>query len=229
MVRVGKILIIALLASNAFIGVSCATSLSSLTAKVRTLLYETTAANSLWADAQIYDAINQSQKFLLDILPASANYNMITEATSSVTVGNNSATLPTDFRRVIQVKYNGKPAIQVNPDTYYSTIGKATITSDPMFFIRGANIYLFPTVASGTKEATLLYQKMPTELTASTHEISLIVDYDYLLVLAATQFILQNDNQTARAAAVEKALSNALSPINNRFANTNVIEKVGTK
>ena len=229
MVRVGKILIIALLTSNAFIGVSCATSLSSLTTKVRTLLYETSSTNSLYADAQIYDAINQAQKFLLDIMPISAHYNMLTEATSSVTVGNNSATLPTDFRRIVQVKYNGKPAIQVNPETYYSTIGKATITTDPMFFIRGTKIYLFPTVASGTKEATLLYQKMPTELTASTHEISLLVDYDYLLVLSATQIILQNDNQVGRAAAIEKSLSNVLSPINNRFANTNVIEKVGTK
>lgn len=228
MKNIVKFIIVALLASNAFTG-AYATSLSALRAKVRTLLYETTAANSIYADAQLNDAINSAQRFLLDIMPFSAHYNLITEATASVTVGNNSASLPTAFRRVIEVKYNSKPAIQVNPETFYAQTPKANITSDPMFFIRGSKIYLYPTNPSGTKEATLLYQTMPTEMTVDTSETSLLTDYDYLIVLAATSQVLLTDNQQVRAANVEKALSNLLSPINAKFANTNVIEKVEVK
>lgn len=202
-----------------------AATLTTQIARTRELLYQTDSSNSVYSDTLITEAINTSQDLLSNLLSYSANFENVLKASCAYVTGSVSLTLPTGFKKIITI-YDAatyKPYIQIKPEEAHRLY--SATTKDPAFFIDGGTIKYFPaSTASGTLE--VVYLKAYTTLTSGSDTVSVQTRYLNLLTLASVWYILQADNQQARAANIYKLLTDLVTIENNSMANSNVIERV---
>lgn len=226
-----RLILISLLLVAFFATTAEAVTLSQEIARVREYLYQTDSSNSTLTDTAITEAVNQSQDLLSNLLSYSANFENVLKASCAYVTGSVSLTSPTNFKKIIAL-YDAstyKPYIQIKPEEahrlYFAT------TKDPAFFIDGGTIKYYPaSIASGTLE--VVYLKSYTTLVNTSDTIAVQTRFLNLLTLASAWYILQLDNQQARAANVYKLLSDLITIENTANVNTNVIERVsngGTK
>ena len=202
-----------------------AATLTTQIARVREYLYQTDSTNSTYTDAQITEAINTSQDLLSNLLSYSANFENVLKSSQAYVTGSVSLTLPTNFKKIICVydSVTYKPYIQVKPEEAHRLY--SATTKDPAFLIDGGTIKYFPaSTASGTLE--VVYLKAYTTLTSGSDTVSVQTRYLNHLTLASVWYVLQADNQTARAGNIYKLLTDLVTIENNALTNSNVIERV---
>ena len=199
-----------------------ATTLSDVRTRVRELLYETDEVNTIYSNTLLNEAINEGQYMLLDILPSSANYNMKTTSSITLVSGTSAYTLPTDFRTIISSSANGKPIIQLREEEFYGKYVNAT-AKDPMFCIFNNKINVYPNILTGTLE--IMYMKQPTFMTADTNSITLLSEFDRLIALAATIYVLRIDGQTVRSEAIARQFLDEVAMKAGVYLNTNSVNK----
>lgn len=223
-----------LLATNAY-----AVTLTQEITRVREYLYQDTAANSTYTDTQITEAINEGQNLLSNLLSLSANHeNVIYTNGYLLTTGEAglslaSGTTAVGLKRMIalSVVWPGTalstaiPAIQVKPEEVPVRFNKGT-TKDPTFFIANNYINIYPTNPGGTEYIIYVYLKAYTTLTSGSDTVTVQTRFLNLLTLAATYYVLQADNQQARAANVLKLITDFITIENTATINSNVIEHV---
>lgn len=210
--------------------VAQATTLLDVRTSVRKYLFDNAPGiNSYQAflNAQIDEAVNQAQLYILDILPASANYNLLKTATLTIVNGQQDYTLPTNFRKVISLAYNNKPAIQVKPEEFYSKVKQATSDKDPMFTILDSKIRLFPTPVTGNT-AEVMFMSQPPELTTEVSVVSTLAEHDRLLTMASIYFLMLASNQPNYATVAQQMVATLVQSKSQWFINSNVIEKTAT-
>ena len=202
-----------------------AATLTTQIARTRELLYQSDSSNSTYTDTLITEAINTSQDLLSNLLSYSANYENVLKASCAYVTGSVSLTSPTGFKKIITI-YDAatyKPYIQIKPEEahrLYSATAK-----DPAFLIDGGTIKYFPaSTASGTLE--VVYLKAYTTLSSGSDTITVQARYLNILTLASVWYVLQADNQQARAANIYKLLTDLVTIENNSMVNSNVIERV---
>jgi len=202
-----------------------AATLTTEIARVREYLYQTDSSNTTVTDTAITEAINTSQDLLSNLLSYSANFENVLKASCAYVTGSVSLTSPAGFKKIITI-YDAatyKPYIQVKPEEAHRLY--SATTKDPAFFIDGGTIKYFPaSTASGTLE--VIYLKAYTTLSSGSDTITVQARYLNLLTLASVWYILQADNQQARAANIYKLLTDLVTIENNSLINTNVIERV---
>lgn len=219
-----KRLIIAILILFLCFDIAGATTLSDARTRVREMLYETDSTNSIYSDTLLNEAIKEAQFMVLESLPFSANYNMLTTAAVTLINGQATYSLPADFWAYVSCSYKGTPAIQIRPEEYYGKVRQATI-KDPLFCIIASKLVLLPTPTTGdTME--IQYVKTPTDLATDTTSISLLAEYDRLIAVGATWYILNLDNQATRAATTEKLFIALIQKKIDMLRNSNIVEKV---
>lgn len=223
-----KFMVILLVIISIFMTSICnATTLLDIRTEVRKYLFDNApGVNSYQAflNAQIDENINQAQMYLLDVLPLSANYNLI--KTASLTIVNNQKDydLPTGFRKIITVQYNNKPALQVKPEEFYSKIKSASVDKDPMFTILDSKIRLFPTPVTGNT-AEVMYISTVAPLTTEASVISTLTEHDRLLTILSVHFLLLSVGDTTHTTASGNLISLLLGSKVNSLFNTNIVEK----
>ena len=217
-----KKIIIAILIILCMTSICEATTLSAVRARVRELLYETDEVNTIYSNTLLNEAINEGQYMLLDILPSSANYNMKTTSSITLVSGTSAYSLPTDFRTIISSSANGKPIIQLREEEFYGKYVNAT-AKDPMFCIFNNKINVYPNILTGTLE--IMYMKQPTFMTADTNSITLLSEFDRLIALAATIYVLRIDGQTVRSEAIARQFLDEVAMKAGVYLNTNSVNK----
>lgn len=230
-----KFLVIVLLIVSIFVTTAAEATTSTSTLldirnAVRKYLFDNAPGlNSYQAflNAQIDEAVNQAQLYILDVLPSSANYNLIQTATLSVVLNTADYDLPSGFRKIITLSYNSKPAIQVKPEEFYSKVKSASIDKDPMFTILNSKIRLFPTPTSSypTTTVEVMFMQEPTALTSESTQLSTLAEHDRLITMASIYFLMLASNKPEYAATVEKIVNNLIASKSNWYFNSNVIEK----
>jgi hypothetical protein len=220
-----RLILFLLLATILVTGQADAATLTTQIARVREYLYQTDSNNSTYTDAQITEAINTSQDLLSNLLSYSANFENVLKSSQAYVTGSVSLTSPTGFKKIITV-YDAatyKPYIQIKPEEAHRLY--SATTKDPAFFIDGGTIKYFPaSTASGTLE--VVYLKAYTTLSSGSDTITVQARYLNILTLASVWYVLQADNQTARAGNIYKLLTDLVTIENNALVNTNVIERV---
>lgn len=207
-----------------------ATSLLDIRTEVRKYLFDNNPgvdSYKAFLNAQIDESISMAQTYLLDILPASANYNLLKTASLTIVNGQKDYALPTDFRKVISLSYNNKPAIQVKPEEFYSKVKQATSDKDPMFTILDSQIRLFPTPTTGMT-AEVMFMAQPTELTTEVSLVSLLPEHKRLLTLTSVQFLLLATGNATYAQTTSALTAVITQSKSNWFFNSNVAEKTLT-
>ena len=217
-----KKIIIAILIILCMTSICEATTLSDVRTRVRELLYETDEVNTIYSNTLLNEAINEGQYMLLDILPSSANYNMKTTSSITLVSGTSAYSLPTDFRTIISSSANGKPIIQLREEEFFGKYVNAT-TKDPMFCIFNNKINVYPNTLTGTLE--IMYMKQPTFMTADTNSITLLSEFDRLIALAATIYVLRIDGQTVRSEAIARQFLDEVAMKAGVYLNTNSVNK----
>lgn len=201
-----------------------AATLTTEIARVREYLYQDTAANSTVTDTAITEAINTSQDLLSNLLSYSANYENVLKSSQAYVTGSVSITSPTGFKKIITI-YDAatyKPYIQIKPEEAHRLY--SATTKDPAFLIDGGTIKYFPaSTAPGTLE--VVYLKAYPILSGSD-TVTVQARYLNLLTLASAWYVLQADNQQARAANIYKLLTDLITIENNAMINSNVIERI---
>lgn len=202
-----------------------AATLTTQIARTREMLFSTDSSNSVYSDTLITEAINTSQDLLSNLLSYSANFENVLKSSCAYVTGSVSLTSPTGFKKIITV-YDAatyKPYIQVKPEEAHRLY--SATTKDPAFFIDGGTIKYFPaSTASGTLE--VVYLKAYTTLSSGSDTITVQARYLNILTLASVWYVLQADNQQARAANIYKLLTDLVTIENNSMVNSNVIERV---
>jgi hypothetical protein len=217
-----------------------AATLTTQIARTREYLYQSDSANSTYTDAQITEAINQGQELLSNLLSYSANWENISYAlyassktseayfsipTSTTAVGLKKIisafiTWPTD---AFSVK---RPMIQVKPEEFPYRFYQGS-TKDPTFFMGDGLFRYCPAhPGGGYVWVSILYLKKYTTLSSGSETVTVQDRYLNLLTLCSVWYILQADNQQARAANIYKLLTDLVTIENNALVNTNVIERV---
>ena len=202
-----------------------AATLTTQIARVREYLYQTDSTNSTYTDTQITEAINSGQDLLSNLLSYSANFENVQKSSCAYVTGSVSLTSPTNFKKIICVydSVTYKPYIQIKPEEAFKLY--SATTKDPAFFIDGGTIKYFPASAgSGTLE--VVYLKAYTTLSSGSDTITVQTRFLNMLTLASVWYILQADNQTARAGNIYKLLTDLVTIENNAMVNSNVIERV---
>lgn len=201
-----------------------AATLTTQIARTRELLYQSDSSNSTYTDTLITEAINTSQDLLSNLLSYSANYENVLKASCAYVTGSVSLTSPTGFKKIITI-YDAatyKPYIQIKPEEAHRLY--SATTKDPAFLIDGGTIKYYPaSTAPGTLEVVFL-KGYP--ILSGSDTITVQARYLNLLTLASVWYILQADNQQARAANIYKLLTDLVTIENNSMVNTNVVEKV---
>lgn len=202
-----------------------AATLTTEIARVREYLYQTDSSNSTYTDTQITEAINQGQDLLSNLLSYSANYENVTDAQLSATTGSVSVSLPSNFKKVINFSSTPvhKPYIQIKPEENFRLY--SATDKDPCFLLSGGTLAFRPAVTA-TSYFNLTYLKSYARLTSGSDIITVQDRYLNALTLAAVWYILQADNQQARAANIYKLLTDITTIENNSMINSNVIERV---
>lgn len=225
-----RLILFLLLATILVTGQADAATFATQIARVREYLYQTDSSNSIYTDEQITEAINEGMVLLENILSYSARPDNIcvdnmSFDTGSVTLyyGTSSVFLPPLFGKIIALyDSTGKPYIQIKPEEAFRT--RTATTKDPVFIMLNGIFYIYPApTTSGTLK--MIYSKI---YYISPIDGSLTVEFKHLnkLTLAAVWYILQADNQTARAGNIYKLLTDLVTIENNALVNTNVIERV---
>ena len=220
-----RLILLALLLVAFFATTAEAATLTTQIARTRELLYQSDSSNSTYTDTLITEAINTSQDLLSNLLSYSANYENVLKASCAYVTGSVSLTSPTGFKKIITI-YDAatyKPYIQIKPEEAHRLY--SATTKDPAFMIDGGTIKYFPaSTASGTLE--VVYLKAYTTLTSGSDTVTVQTRYLNHLTLASVWYILQADNQQARANNIYKLLTDLVTIENNAMTNTNVIERV---
>lgn len=193
-------------------------------ARVREYLYEPSSTNSVYSDTLLNESIDKAQDFLLDMMPVSAHYNMQTLYTTTTTASTSAVALPSDFRNVLSVKVGTKQAWQIKANDFHNSVLKKATTNDPAFYIMNTSLMLYPTPTDSTTAVELLYVKKPNKWVTDGTTISLLDIYLPLVALEAARYVLMQDNQANRAAAVEKLLISEMQAVQIRQTNTNNVE-----
>jgi hypothetical protein len=208
-----------------------AATLTTQIARVREYLYQTDSSNSTYTDTQITEAIKESMTLLENLLSYSARQDNINTATMSYDTGSvllysgtTSVYLPSYFGKIIALyDSTGKPYIQIKPEEAFRT--RTATTKDPVFIMLNGIFYIYPApTSSGT--LTMIYSKRYFISIDASATISVEEKHINKLTLAAVWYILQADNQQARAANIYKLLTDLVTIENNALVNTNVIERV---
>lgn len=226
-----RLLVIMLLFS--LVGIGHAGTASDEITAVRSLLFQTESANSIYSDTQILNALNAAQDLLSNLLTYSANHENVAYVTATSTTTSEAsfatATISVDLKKIIAaaVTYPSgtmTPMIQVKPEEMPYRYSKGT-TKDPVYFVGGGNFYFYPANPGGT--TTFYFTILKPYPTLATTASTVYVQTRYLnaLRIAATWYVLQADNQTNRAALLYKQLTDLLSIENQMMMNSNVIEK----
>lgn len=238
-----RLILITLLLVAFFATAAEAVTLSQEIARVREYLYQTDSSNSTYTDTQITEAINQGQDLLTNLLSASSNLENVVylnnyfSITGEATLSLSSSTVAVGLKRLISlsIEWPGTtqfvPAIQIKPEEFPSRYYKGTI-KDPVFFIANNTISIYPGNPGGFEIVMCVYIKGYTALVNTSDTVTVQTRYLNFLTLAAVWYMLQTDNQQARAANVYKLLSDLITIENTANVNTNVIERVsngGTK
>lgn len=210
--------------------IASATTLLDVRTDVRKYLFDNNPgvdSYKAFLNAQIDESISMAQTYLLDILPVSANYNLLKTATLTIVNGQKDYALPTDFRKVVSLSYNNKPAIQVKPEEFYSKVKQATSDKDPMFTILDSQIRLFPTPTTGMT-AEVMFMAQPAELTTEVSVVSLLAEHKRLLTLTSVQFLLLATGNATYAQTTAALTAIVTQSKANWFFNSNVVEKTLT-
>lgn len=208
-----------------------AATYTDIIARVREYIYEPTAANSIFSDTVITEAIIQGEQYLSDALPLSANTNLNTESVILCTPGVSTYSLPAtstiEFRKIIALQYCGVPAIQVKLEEYYSKPTKPVLGKDSYFTIINDKIKVWPAPTSATQSIELVYQfrTNPTYSSAS-YPVAIKDEYKYMLVLAACRYLMYVDGQTVRGDSITKELNGELQAIYDGLNNSNIVERI---
>lgn len=220
-----RLILLALLLVAFFATTAEAATLTTQIARTREMLFSTDSSNSVYSDTLITEAINTSQDLLSNLLSYSANFENVLKSSCAYVTGSVSITSPTGFKKIITV-YDAatyKPYIQIKPEEAHKLY--SATTKDPAFFIDGGTIKYFPaSTASGTLE--VVYLKAYTTLSSGSDTITVQARYLNILTLASVWYILQADNQQARAANIYKLLTDLVTIENNAMINSNVIERI---
>lgn len=220
-----RLFLIILLLVAFFATTAEAATLTTQIARVREYLYQTDSTNSTYTDAQITEAINTSQDLLSNLLSYSANYENVLKTSCAYTTSSVSITAPSNFKKIISI-YDAatyKPYIQVKPEEAHRLY--SATTKDPAFLIDGGTIKYFP-ASTGSGTLKVVYLKAYTTLSSGSDTITVQTRYLNALTLAAVWYVLQADNQQARAANIYKLLTDLITIENNAMVNSNVIERV---
>jgi outer membrane lipoprotein-sorting protein len=220
-----RLILFLLLATILVTGQAEAATLTTQIARTREMLFSTDSSNSVYSDTLITEAINTSQDLLSNLLSYSANFENVLKSSCAYVTGSVSLTSPTGFKKIITI-YDAatyKPYIQVKPEEAHRLY--SATTKDPAFLRDGGTIKYFPaSTASGTLE--VVYLKAYTTLSSGSDTITVQARYLNILTLASVWYILQADNQQARAGNIYKLLTDLVTIENNAMINTNVIERV---
>ena len=201
-----------------------AATLATQIARVREYLYQTDSTNSTYTDTQITEAINQGQDLLSNLLSYSANYENVTSTQLSATTGSVSVSLPSNFKKVINFSsILGKPYIQIKPEETFRLY--LATDKDPCFLLSGGVLAFRPAVTARSF-FDLTYLKSYAQLTSGADTVMVQSRYLNILTLASVWYVLQADNQQARAANIYKLLTDLITIENNAMINSNVIERV---
>ena len=214
--------ILALLLFFVSVEVSEAATLSQVRTRVREYLYETDEVNSIYSNTMLNEAISQAQLYVIDVLPVSANYNMLTTASISLSSGVDSYSLPADFRRMVALKVGDKQATLLKPEEYFN---KALLASskDIAYCVIGSKIVISPApTSSGT--AILLYMKQPAALSSDSATLTTLPEFDTPVMLAAVQYILFSDSQTVRVGSLTNEIIKQLKAASQKYDSTTVLE-----
>ena len=208
-----------------------AATLTTEIARVREYLYQDTAANSTYTDTQITEAITEGMSLLENLLCYSARTDNVNTATMSFDTGSvllyygtTSVYLPSYFGKIISLyDTSGKPYIQIKPEELFRV--KNATAKDPVFVMINGVFYVYPVpTSSGT--LTMVYSRRYFISVDASQTISVEAKHLNKLTLAAAWYILQADNQQARAANIYKLLTDLVTIENNSMVNSNVIERV---
>lgn len=228
-----KRLIISILLLVAFFATTAeAATLTTTIARVREYLYEPSAANSIYTDTQITEAINEAQCLLEDLLSASANFENISKKQFAVMTGETSISLANlmaqKFKGILNasILLNGvyKPMIQVRPEEFAPRFYNGT-TKDPVFcFIDGA-LNFFPAALSSTT-VEISYTKYYAPLVSGSDTLEVQMRFERVLLYAACYIVLAADHQKARADNFYKLLIDLITIKNQKAANGIIPERV---
>jgi len=172
-------------------------------------------------NSQIDASVKEAQRYLLDVLPLSANQGFIKTQALTIVNGQQDYSLPSNFRRLITLAYRNAPAIQVRPEEFYVKIKSASI-DDPMFMIYDGKIRLWPTPATGNT-AEVMFQAPPTDLTTEASLITTTAEFDELLTAASVYFLAVMIGNGGMATAAKEAVAEQVKA-KSVFFNTTVIE-----
>lgn len=208
-----------------------AATLTTEIARVREYLYQTDSSNSTYTDAQITEAIKEGMVLLENLLSYSARPDNINNVTMSYDTGSvllycgtTSVYLPSYFGKIICLyDTTGKPYIQIKPEELFRI--KSATTKDPVFVMLNGVIYVYP-IPTSSGILTLVYSKRYFISPDASATISVEEKHINRLTLAAVWYVLQADNQQARANNIYKLLTDLITIENNSMVNTNVVEKV---
>lgn len=214
-----------------FSGIAYSATLTTQIARTREMLFSTDSSNSVYSDTQITEAIKEGMTLLENLLSYSARQDNINTATMSYDTGSvllysgtTSVYLPSYFGKIICLyDTTGKPYIQIKPEEVFKV--KTATTKDPVFVMLNGVFYIYPApTSSGT--LTMIYSKRYFISIDASATISVEEKHINKLTLAAVWYILQADNQQARAANIYKLLTDLVTIENNAMINSNVIERI---
>lgn len=217
-------LFIALIIVLFTINTATATTLLEIKTKVRNYLHESDTTNTNYNDTMCVEAVNTSIEFLINTLPTSCHYNLLELKLQACTPNVGEYALPTDFKFIVSTKFyaDNTPMIQLSPMNFATARNKAT-AKDPAFMIYGSKIYIFP-YPTLNQQFDYMYMKQPAKMVSDSDTIPLLPIYDEPIVLGAVVHILNMDNQSVRAATIEKYLANQLTGITNAMLSKNAVQ-----
>lgn len=190
-------------------------------ARLRTLLDEASA--SFWTDAEIYSALSDGQREVVDILFAKGRKHNLLKPLLKTATGSDTTssgiTLPTDFKEFINASYTTLTTEDQIPcnvvdydeiflrdkDNTYLTPIRAT----PVVYLKATTglrlIYFEPT--SSHCDYSIVYLKQPTEIDVSTQPI-LSPETHESIIMYAYSFLLRKDMRPAEADSALKTFTN---------------------
>lgn len=141
-------------------------NLTTARADVRSLIGESSA--SFRTNAEIDRWINQGMNLCLDLAVDQLLHLDETTSSANIVSGTNNYALPSDYKRIFKVTYNGIVLTILAPpgEGYLDSLTTfAPSTSTPYGYYQNKRLYIHPTPVSGiTAGLVYHYHKTPTDL-----------------------------------------------------------------
>lgn len=166
---------------------------------VRRMLNEDGESEGFYSDTELNVYINEAYKELVNIHPVPTELYQLNDTQNyTTTSGTATYALPSDFNRLIAVKY-GSYYCSLMDFRLYTAMGDnrnfTAAAAIPLAYRHGANLVVSPTPSDSITTITLAYIHTPTELSADSDTPDILDTMHELIALGALERAKVKDNE----------------------------------